>query len=309
MAGPLSKRLLVVSGKGGVGKSTVAAALGVAAASSGLRTVVAEVAGRGDVARLFGAERGEPLEEIEVRPRLHHVSIARREATEEYLREETPGPLPAAILARSRAFELFVAATPGLAELLTVGKAFELTRRPRRMKHGREYDLTILDAPASGHAAVLLSSARTFAEVARVGPVASQAREIHEMLCDHDHTGVILVATGEQMAVSETQELRKSLGTLGMAIDAVIANRVLAERIDEGEADVLAEAKKDPAIRSAIFSALWLRERTRSQRSHLLSLRHGLSGERWLTLPFLFASELGVSDLQALAGLIEEELR
>ena len=303
MGGPLAKRLLVVTGKGGVGKSTVAAALGVAAAGSGLTTIVAEVAGRSDVARLFGVEPGEPLREIELTPRLHHVSIARRQATEEYLREETPGPLPAAILARSRAFELFVAATPGLAELLTVGKAFELTRRPRRMEDGREYDLVILDALASGHAFALLSAPRTFAEVARVGPVAKQAREIHEMLCDDRETGVILVATGEQMAVSETLQLRASLSALGMQIDAVIGNRVLKERLDASEAASLAKARgEDPAIRSA----RWLYGRARSQRSHLRSLRRRLDSERWLTLPFLFTSEIGVEDLESLGSRLGE---
>ncbi len=100
----LAKRLVVVSGKGGVGKSTVAAALGVVAARRGLRTVVAEVAGRADVAHVLGGEAADRLGEIEVYSGLHHVTIERRPALEEYLRDELPGPLPAGILARSRAF-------------------------------------------------------------------------------------------------------------------------------------------------------------------------------------------------------------
>lgn len=302
---PLSKRLLVVTGKGGVGKSTISAGLGVVAASRGLSTIVAEVAERTDVARLFGVEPGEPLQEIELMPRLHHVSINRREATEEYLREETRGPLPAAILSRSRAFELFVAATPGLAELLTIGKAFELTRRPRRMTHGVMYDLVILDGPASGHASALLQAPRTFAGVARVGPVAKQAREIDETLCDHKHTGVVLVTTGEQMAVSETLELRSALSKLGMSVDAVIENEAMGQRLNAKELARLANAPaKDPAIRSAF----WLHERAGSQRSHLRSLRRSLGSEDRVTLPFLFTPEIGVKELEGLAGMLRRGL-
>jgi len=316
MGGPLAKRLVVVTGKGGVGKTTVAAALGLAAARRGLTTIVAEVGGRAEIAPMLGVQRGSPLQEIELRDRLHHVSIARRAATEEYLREETPGPLPSAILARSRAFELFVAATPGLAEMLTVGKSFELTRRPRRMRDGREYDLVILDAPASGHASALLSAPATFAEVARVGPVARQAREIHAMLCDDAHTGVVIVTTGEQMAVSETLQLRDRLRgeqrrgeqlrgeQLRMSLDAVIANRVLKERFGTEDLSALASAGDLPAVRSA----LWLQSRARSQRAHLRALRRRLGEERWVTLPFLFGAELGGEEVERLAGSLGERL-
>ena len=144
----MAKRLVIVTGKGGVGKSTVAATLGVVAARHGLATIVAEVAARSDVARVLGARSADRLRESELEPGLHHVPIDPHGAMEEYLREELPGPLPAAILGRSRVFELFAAATPGMRELLTIGKVWELTQRSRHKPGARTYDLVVLDAPA-----------------------------------------------------------------------------------------------------------------------------------------------------------------
>lgn len=179
-----AKRLVVVTGKGGVGKSTIAAALGVAAAKRGLRTIVAEVAACSEVVSVLGAQPPDRLREPELEPGLHHVSIDSRSAMEEYVRAEVPGRLPAAILLRSRIFEPLVAVTPGMGELLTIGKVWELTQRPRRRPSDRPYDLVILDGPASGHAVTLLTAPRTFSSIARVGPIARQGDAIDSMLRD-----------------------------------------------------------------------------------------------------------------------------
>src|SRR5262249_56353837 len=115
--------------------------------------------------------------------------------------------------------------TPGMRELLTVGKVWELAQRPRRTRGTRPYDLVILDAPATGHAAGLLGAPRTFASIANVGPVARQGAAIDRMLRDRRSTGVIAVATPEQMAVSETLDLRRTLAeSLDIGLDAVVVN-------------------------------------------------------------------------------------
>ena len=301
----LAKRLLVVSGKGGVGKSTVAAALGVVAARRGLRTVVAEVAGRADVARVLGGEAGDRLGEIEVFSGLHHVTIERQPALEEYLRDEVPGPLPAGILARSRAFELFVDATPGMSELLMIGKVWELAQRPRHRRGARQYDLVVLDGPASGQLVGLLGAPRTFSSIARVGPVARQGAVIDRMLGDPSLIGVIAVATPEQMAVSETLSLRAALASeFGIELDAVVVNRMFPSRFSAKDGVALASA---PDV-AAVCSARWFYGRARAQRAQLARLRRGLVGVRCTTLPFLFSDELGRADVEHLAGLLERLL-
>lgn len=304
MSAPATRRLLVVTGKGGVGKSAIVAALGLAAAARGLRTILAEVGARTDVARLLGARAAPSLGEAEVQPGLRHVTIDRRDAAAEYLRRETPGQLTGGILARSRAFNLFVAATPGLAELLSMGKVWELTRRPRRVPGGLLYDLVILDAPASGHAIALMGAPDTFAALARVGPVARQAREIDHALRDPAFTGVLAVAAAEQMAVTETLGLREALaGRLGLELDGVIVNKVLESPFGKRSAAALQRAGVDED--DALRSARWLHERASAQRQHLARLREGLDGVACGTLPFLFCEELGREELERLAGLAQ----
>jgi anion-transporting ArsA/GET3 family ATPase len=298
----LATRLVVVTGKGGVGKSTAAAAVGVAAARRGLRTVIVEVAGSSDVARMLGGEAGARLSEPELRPGLHHVTIDPRDALEEYLRGEVRGPFPAAILARSRAFELFLAATPGMRELLTIGKVWELAQRPRHKAGSPTYDRVVLDAPASGHVLALLAAPGTFGTVARVGPVAHQGAAIDAMLRDPRSTAVIVVATPEQMAVTETLELRLALRReLELELDCVIVNHSLSSRFSAAEAAALTSAPDDPAVRDA----RWLDARARAQRAQLARLRRGLKGVRSVRFPFLFSGEVDQGDIERFAGLLE----
>lgn len=293
-----NKRLLIVAGKGGVGRSTVAAALGLAGARSGLETIVVETAGRGDVARALGGRVGERLAEVELQPSLRHVAISRRPALEEYLRQELPTALPAALVARSRAFELFVDAAPGMSDLLTIGKVWELVQRPRHKPRARPYDLVILDGPASGQLVGLLCAARTFSSVARVGPIARQAAAIDAMLGDASTVGVIAVATPEQMAISETLELQTVLAErLGLKLDGVVVNRLFAPRFSAADRHALAGAPDDPTIRSA----RWYDGRAQAQRAHLARLRRGLLGVPHTTLPFLFTPRLGLVDIEHLA--------
>ena len=161
--------------------------------------------------------------------RLHHVTIDRQPALEEYLRDELPGPLPAAILARSRAFELFVDATPGMSELLMIGKVWELAQRPRHRRGAPQYDLVVLDGPAErsagraagGTADVQLDRARG------TGGPPGRGDRPHARGSELD--GVVAVATAEQMAVSETLALRAALrGEFGIELDAVVVNRVFS---------------------------------------------------------------------------------
>jgi len=295
------KRLLIVAGKGGVGRSTVAAALGLAGARRGLETIVVETAGRGDVARALGGRPGERLAEVELQPRLHHVAIARRPALEEYLQQQVPTPLPAAVLARSRAFELFVDAAPGMSDLLTIGKVWELGQRPRRRRGALAYDLIILDGPASGQLLGLLDAPRTFASIARIGPVAHQANAIDEMIRNPSTVGLIAVATPEQMAVSETLELRTTLTErFGLGIDALVVNRVFASRFSAADRRALAAAPDDPAIRDA----RWYDGRVRAQRTHVARLRRCLPGVPRRTLPFLFTPQFEPHDIEQLAGIL-----
>jgi anion-transporting ArsA/GET3 family ATPase len=299
-------RLLIVTGKGGVGKSTVAAALALAAAQRGLQTIVAEVAGRRDAARMLGAAARAGETETAVGESLWHLTIDPHAAMEDYLRHEVPGRLPGAVLTRSRAFEALAMAAPGLRELVTIGKVWELAQRPRRRRGAAVYDLVILDAPATGHAIGLLAAARTFARVARIGPIARQAQKIDQALRDRFFTSVTAVAVPEQMAVSETLSLQLTLADeLDIALGAVIVNRVLPARFTRAELQAIARLREDPAARSAH----WFGSRARAQRRQLARLRRGLEGQPVRSLPFVLGAWNRQDDSQALAAVLARRLK
>jgi anion-transporting ArsA/GET3 family ATPase len=189
-----------------------------------MRAIVAEVAARDDVTRAFAGERDvAPFTERELPGGLHHISIEPELAMQEYLVDQLPVRALADVLVASRVFTYLTAATPGLRELLTIGKVWELAQPDRRTPGAHPYDVVVLDAPATGHGVAILSAPRTFAEAARVGPVARQGGKIHTMLADSDRTGVVAVSLPEEMPVNETLALRESLREqMGLDLDLVV---------------------------------------------------------------------------------------
>jgi len=299
----LAHSLLVVTGKGGVGKSTVAAAIGLAAARRGLRTIVAEVAARGDLSRALGSsELAGAYAERAVSDRLHHISIDPQSAMEEYLRRQLPVGALGGMLARSRIFTTLTAATPGMRELLTIGKVWELAQSERRTRGTQPYDLVVLDAPATGHGLAMLQAPSTFASVARVGPVARQGRAIATFLNDPRHTAVVAVSTAEEMPVTETLELRAQLREqLHLDLALIVVNAVVPHRFSKRDQRTLRAAPPSPARHAALFSATWAHH----QRRQIARLRRELQGVALVTLPFVFQSILDPAALELLSWELE----
>src|SRR5690349_3418851 len=220
----LDKRLLFVTGKGGVGKSTIAIAMGLAAAARGKRTIVCEVGGQETASRVFRrAEIG--FHEVELAENLWSISIDPDQSLREYLLLQLKVRAMRDMLVRSKLFNYLAAATPGLKELVTIGKIWELAQPDRKVKKAADYDLVIVDAPATGHGIGFLQTPRTFASIARVGPVHTQAEELDRFITDHDTTGVAIVSLPEEMPVNETSSLETSLtDDVGMAVDRIYMN-------------------------------------------------------------------------------------
>jgi len=307
---PIDKRLLFVTGKGGAGKTTVSAAIGLAAARRGKRTIICEV---GQQQRLpgFFQRRGIGSEETELAPNLYALSIDPERALEEYLHRQLGSRALSSLLAHSRVFHYIAVATPGLRELVTVGALWELAQ-PERRAQGSRYDLVIADAPATGHGLGLLRSPKTFVDIARIGPIRGHAEQIHSFIVDPAQTGMVLACLAEELSVNETIELRDHLLTeLGLVVDAVVANAVQMSRFSAREAKQLALAQRDATASAAIATvvATALREHASAvgQRAQLRRLKREFPGVV-AVLPFLFDPELELDSLEGLARDLEQSL-
>jgi anion-transporting ArsA/GET3 family ATPase len=298
----LDKRLVIVTGKGGVGKTTVAVALGMRAAAEGKRTIVCEVSSQENTSRMFDhAQVG--FHEVEMEENLWSISIDPDESMREYVLLQLKVRAMRDMLFRSRIFNYLAAATPGLKELVTIGKIWELAQPDRKVKKGRGYDLVIVDAPATGHGVGFLQTPRTFASIARVGPIHSQAQTLDRFITDHQNTGVAIVALPEEMPVNESAALEHDLrDEVGVAVDRVYLNGLYPERFNKAEAEklaVLAEGEEG-STRAAARAAISEHNRARSQRAQLSRLRRRVEAPV-KTLPFLFEPDLGREGARTLA--------
>jgi anion-transporting ArsA/GET3 family ATPase len=298
----LDKRLVFVTGKGGVGKTTVSVALGLRAAAEGKRAIVCEVAAQENASRVFDhAEVG--FHEVEMEENLWAISIDPDESMREYVLLQLKVRAMRDLLFRSRVFNYLAAATPGLKELVTIGKIWELTQLDRKVKTGRKYDLVIVDAPATGHGIGFLQTPRTFAAIARVGPIHSQAQQLNRLITDQDHTGTAIVALPEEMPVNESAALEHDLrDEVGVAVDRIYVNGLYPERFTREEAERLATLvdRADGVKRAAARAALSEHGRARSQRAQLARLRRRV-GTPVKTLPFLFEPDLDVEAARRLS--------
>ncbi len=304
MASLLDKRLVLVTGKGGTGKTTVGIALGLAATRAGRRTLVCEVAGQERMSRVF-RRTGVGFTETELADGLFGLSIDPDRSLQEYLAQQVGSRTLSGILFHNRVFQYLAAAAPGVRELATLATAWE------RAQPGRHpWDLVILDAPAIGHALGMLRTPRTYRDIARVGPVRRQADKIDSFLHDPGRTAVVVVALPEEMPVNETLEFRDALDEqLGMRVDAVVVNGLYPERFSGAEAERIESVDGGhgaPAVATALSAALSEHERARAQRAHLRRLRGEV--EQVVTLPFLFDPELRLDAFERLSRELERKL-
>jgi len=315
----LDPRVLIVTGKGGVGKSSVAAALAVTAMRTGRRTCLVEVEGRQTMARLFGTQPW-GFEEREFRPELFGMSIDPEASLVEYLDMFYGAKRLSRLVVGSTAVEFATTAAPGIKDVLLIGKVKEMERR--RDDDGRfHYDTIVVDAPPTGRIVNFLRAPDATTELVNVGPIRSQAQSVVDMLLDADRTHLQLVTLLEEMPVQETVDSVAALRQLGVTIGPVIVNRVLPDRFDkparkafqedlrpEELVTLLAEVGIDLSKSAAAelrglgerhLARLDLQERMRER----LTTRLGLPT---LELPYVYAERFEEPELALLADVLEE---
>ncbi len=249
----LAPRLLIVTGKGGVGKSTCAAALAVTGARSGKRTCLVEVEGRQAMARLFSTANWD-FTEREFRPGLWGLSVDPEGALSEYLDMFYGARRLSKLVVGSTAVEFATTAAPGIKDVLLLGKVNEMERR-RRPDGRPAYDLIVMDAPPTGRIVNFLRAPEATTELVNVGPIRTQAKLLLDMMSDPARTHLQLVTILEDLPVQETVESVAALRGLGMTVGPVVVNRVLPERFDEQARKALADDLAPAELQTLLAAA------------------------------------------------------
>jgi anion-transporting ArsA/GET3 family ATPase len=309
----LDRHLVVVTGKGGTGKTTVSAALAVLAARQGKRVLICEMDAKGSLASAFDAGPL-PFEPVQVGERIWAMAMNTEDSLREYLRLFVHIPFVGRLGLLAKTFDFVADAAPGVKEILSLGKLCYEVRE-------RHYDLVIVDGVATGHVIAQLSAPDAIGELIKVGPVRDQTRWMQDILEDHTRTGVLLVTTPEEMPVIETIDLIGRIGTeTGVDVAAVVANRVLPElfgRSEEAVFDTLRTDEVLAVLRSrfgsgvgAVFDGARLAvAMRRGGAAHLEVLRQAMpAGIPVLYVPELFSRSTGRRSAELIADALGEEL-
>jgi anion-transporting ArsA/GET3 family ATPase len=307
----LDRRLLFVTGKGGVGKTSIAAALADLAARAGKRTLVCEMDAKGALAATLDTK---PLEFAarQIDPNLYAMAMNTEDSLREYLRLFVKVPMIGRIGPLARTFDFVADAAPGVKEILSVGKlAYEARER--------HYDLVVVDAEASGHIVAQIAAPRVIGELVQVGMVRQQTRWMTDILEDPAMTGLVIVTTPEEMPVSETIDLIGRLDReTGVAPSAVVANRVLPALFDRRQAEVVDRLDEvepllvdaaGPGVDHVLAAAHVTEARRRVGNKHLERLRDGIPpGLPVLYVPELFTKATGRRVVALVSKALGEEL-
>jgi anion-transporting ArsA/GET3 family ATPase len=300
-----SSRVIIVAGKGGVGKTTTAAALAVAAARAGRRALLIELEGKSGLGSMFGVDTG--AGEVEAYPGVTVLPLAPDEALIEYLEGHGLRRMSKRLV-HSGALDIVATAVPGMKEILVLGKVKALQRAGAA-------DVIVVDGPAAGHAVTFLLSPKGLLDAVRVGPVLTQAVEVTEMLADPDRAQVVLVTLPEETPVNETAETAEAfVDRIGLTLGPLVVNGLYPDRPLErlttaeavqsvaeraGAGGPLPEDEAEPLARAARF----LVRRRALQEEQLGRLAERLDLPR-VVLPFVFSSDIGPGELEMLADAL-----
>lgn len=302
----LKKEVLLVTGKGGAGKTSWTAALGLAAARRGRRVLLAEVdAAVRDLGGLFGREEPLGMEPASLSENLWAARIDPRQVLREYVHLFVKVPFMAGAITRAGLFDHVAEGTPGLRELMTLGQIWRWSLG--KIPEAPKVDLVIVDAPATGHFRSLLRQPKALAGLMKSGPLVDQTRRVRELLENPERTGLVVVALPEELPINETLEF---LADPEMApfVDEVIVNAVSPRFFSEAEAGtVLARCDAiDGDLPPSLDAARRMIRRRRAQDAHLQRLREAWGGPS-MEMPFSFAAGRSADGVAEMAGRLDAE--
>ena len=302
----LDHRILVVTGKGGVGKTTVCATLGLLAARQGRRVVITETSGARNLPEMFGVQsRG--YEPVRLAERLDTLSITPLEAIEDYVVQQIRVRRLYELVFRNRVMGPFIDGVPGLHDAVQLGKVWDCAAQSTDAVGRPLWDLVIVDAPATGHGLTMLEAPRSMMELTRAGPLYKGNEKVEVLLGDPRQTRIVLVCLPEEMPVAETLDLHRRLGDRRAQLSLCILNEVHptppASPAEWATARPALARAEDPAVALALDLVDGWHERLARQADARARLARGM-GLPVADLPFLFRRHLGRADLDRLADAL-----
>jgi anion-transporting ArsA/GET3 family ATPase len=326
MSSLLDRRLILVAGKGGVGRSTVAAALGAACARRGRRTLLFEANANDRWGSFFHGD-AVGTQVTRLRDNLHAVNTNPAAALEEYGLMVLRFKRVYKMVFENRVTRYFLRAIPGLDDYSILGKAWYHTTEERR--GGPAWDTVIFDLPASGHSLTMLRLPKVILDTVPEGPLTRDARSLQDLLRDRERTAIVMVTLAEEMPVNEARELRDQLrGELGLELEHLVVNQVYPERFPERSPqarvlDALIDARPHaqlsldaPSARpdgagddlAALATQAQLARVRRRLNEQYLSDLAGAFEIPQTRLPLLFERALGPAQIDELSNLLVERL-
>ncbi len=305
----LDKRILIVTGKGGTGKTTVAAALGLWAAREGKKTLIVECNGTQHIAPLFRQPASGYTPSM-LHPNLSSMTITAEEAIEDYVVKQIKVRKLYKLVFRNRVMGPFMDAVPGLHDAVHLGKVFDLSEEDKTMNQPT-WDLIIVDAPATGHGLHMLAAPRSLMELTRGGPIHEGVKLVHEVISNPDKTALVLSCLPEELPVNETLELSGHLQASDHEIAAVVLNEMSDADLPspmawEQSRDLLHD-HSDVAIRQAgQLTDRWMAQKRRQSEAKD-RLNESIPAPI-VELPLLFDRALNFSELQHLSTVLEQGL-
>ena len=295
----LDRRLIVVTGKGGTGKSTLSAALALAAARRGKKTLVCEVVARERVADFFG----KPPSGTQIRqllPNLYSVHVRPREAMREYALMTIKYETLYKLAFENAAARYFLAAAPSLAEIVMLGKVW--WHAAHDMERGRpRWDLVILDAPATGHGLTFLTVPEVFLRLVQEGPLARDMRGMQSLLADPQKCDVCIVTLPEEMPANEAIELDRELRKHKFPVGPLFLNGYFASRFSPQE--VLQVTRGGPMLAAAGEAADNHESRAALSQHYEEVLRKEIE-RPLIKVPFLFERSFGAHAIDKVADIV-----
>ena len=309
-SGILDKQLILVGGKGGVGRSTMAAAIARACARRGERTLLFQANANDRIGAYFDhAPVGTEL--VQLAENLHAVNTNPAAALEEYGLMILKFRRVYNLVFENRVTKHFLRAIPGLDDYAILGKCWFHTTEEKRGKP--LWDRIVFDMPASGHSMSMLKIPWVILETVPEGPLTRDARKVVELLLDRRRTALALVTLAEEMPANECRDLAGTLNQLGIKTSHVLVNQVYPDRFPEGspQAQVLdqLEGRADlPTSLAALANHAELARRRRTLNERYISqIEHTVPAPHSL-FPLLFTPSLGPTEIEQLSQLVEERV-